>query len=87
MLEGSSTDERIAEQVRSIASSHEKIIVLLDSCHTEEHVLREMEIYSPLVSAGSYLVVYDTLVEFEDDGTAHPCKIVSILVICDMVHK
>lgn len=66
MLEGSSTDERIAEQVRSIASSHEKIMVLLDSCHTEEHVLREMEIYSPLVSTGSYLVVYDTLVEFED---------------------
>lgn len=66
MLEGSSTDERIVEQVRSIASNHGKIMVLLDSCHTEEHVLREMEIYGPLVSPGSYLVVYDTVVEFVD---------------------
>lgn len=66
MLEGSSTDEKIAEEVRSIAARHQKIMVLLDSCHTEEHVLKELETYSPLVSVGSYLVVYDTLVEFED---------------------
>lgn len=66
MLEGSSTDPDIAETVRRIAEKHETIMVLLDSCHTAEHVLREMELYGPLVSAGSYLVVYDTLVEFED---------------------
>lgn len=66
MLEGSSTDEAVAEQVRAIAARHERILVLLDSCHTEAHVLNEMELYGPLVSPGSYLVVYDTLVEFED---------------------
>jgi len=66
MLEGSSTDPDIVEQVRNISAKHKSILVLLDSCHTAEHVLREMELYGPLVSVGSYLVVYDTLVEFED---------------------
>lgn len=66
MLEGSSTAPDIVEQVRSIAQSHKTILVLLDSCHTADHVLQEMELYGPLVTAGSYLVVYDTLVEFED---------------------
>lgn len=66
MLEGSSTAPGIAEQVRRIAAGHKTILVLLDSCHTEDHVFREMELYGPLVSVGSYLVVYDTLVEFED---------------------
>lgn len=66
MLEGSSTDLMIAKTVGEIAKNHKTVMVLLDSCHTEEHVLREMELYGPLVTAGSYLVVYDTLVEFED---------------------
>lgn len=56
----------IAKTVGEIAKNHKTVMVLLDSCHTEEHVLREMELYGPLVTAGSYLVVYDTLVEFED---------------------
>ncbi|MCI8921635.1 MAG: cephalosporin hydroxylase [Acutalibacter sp.] len=66
MLEGSSIHPDIAEQVKEIASKHKVIMVLLDSCHTADHVLAEMELYGPLVSAGSYMVVYDTLVEFED---------------------
>ena len=66
MLEGSSTDTEIAAAVREIAQRHKTVMVLLDSCHTAEHVLREMELYGPLVSVHSYLVVYDTLVEFED---------------------
>lgn len=66
MLEGSSTDPNLVETVKKMAEGHTVILVLLDSCHTEDHVLREMELYGPLVSAGSYMVVYDTLVEFED---------------------
>lgn len=66
MLEGSSIASDIAEQVRAIAARHKTVMVLLDSCHTADHVLQEMELYAPLVSSGSYLVVYDTLVEFED---------------------
>lgn len=66
MLEGSSTDSSIAEKVKEIARRHKIVMVLLDSCHTEDHVRQEMELYGPLVSVDSYLVVYDTLVEFED---------------------
>ena len=64
MLEGSTTDLKIVAQVESIARQHETIMVLLDSYHTHEHVLKELQCYSPLVTKGSYVVVYDTVVEF-----------------------
>jgi cephalosporin hydroxylase len=49
--------------VNAIASSKKKILVCLDSNHTHEHVLRELEIYAQLTSIGSYCVVFDTVVE------------------------
>ncbi|MBE6033256.1 MAG: cephalosporin hydroxylase [Clostridiales bacterium] len=67
MLEGSSTDKKIVEQVYNLAEDRQKILVLLDSCHTHEHVLAEMQSYSKLVSKDSYLVVYDTCVETLND--------------------
>jgi cephalosporin hydroxylase len=63
MIEGSSVDPGVVEQVRALASGRERVLVALDSNHTHDHVLAELEAYSPLVGAGSYLVVYDTLVE------------------------
>lgn len=63
MLEGSSISENIVAQVRSIAQGKQDILVVLDSNHTFEHVLSELELYSPFVSVGSYLVVFDTIVE------------------------
>jgi cephalosporin hydroxylase len=63
MLEGSSTDEHIIEEVRHIAASKSRVLVALDSLHTHEHVLRELELYSPLVTKGSYLLVFDTVIE------------------------
>src|ERR1044072_2672867 len=68
MIEGSSIDENIAEEVKQIASDKEKIIVCLDSNHTHEHVLNELEIYAPLVSLNSYIVVFDTIVEDLPEG-------------------
>lgn len=68
MIEGSSIDEDIADQVAKRAEGCKSVMVLLDSNHTHEHVLRELELYSPLVTKGNYLVVYDTLVE---DMPAH----------------
>ncbi|WP_292389769.1 cephalosporin hydroxylase family protein [Methanosarcina sp. UBA5] len=62
MIEGSSTDEKIAGEVRRLAEG-KKVLVCLDSNHTHEHVLRELELYAPLVSVGSYCVVFDTIVE------------------------
>ena len=63
MFEGSSIDDDIAKQVYDFAEGKQRILVVLDSNHTHEHVLKEMELYSPLVNEGSYLIVFDTVVE------------------------
>lgn len=63
MIEGSSIVPDVIEYVRSIAAKHEKIMVILDSNHTHEHVLAELEAYAPLTSEGCYCVVFDTIVE------------------------
>jgi cephalosporin hydroxylase len=49
--------------VEDIARGYEPVLVCLDSNHTHAHVLAELEAYAPLVRAGSYCVVFDTLVE------------------------
>jgi cephalosporin hydroxylase len=49
--------------VQNIASGYERVLVCLDSNHTHAHVLAELEAYAPLVSTGSYCVVFDTIVE------------------------
>jgi len=60
-LTGSSIDERITSEVEDIVNySLNKILVILDSDHTKNHVLEEMEIYSKFVSKDSYLIVEDT---------------------------
>ncbi|MNF26555.1 Rhamnosyl O-methyltransferase precursor [compost metagenome] len=62
MIEGSSVDPAVVEQVRTQAAG-KTVIVVLDSNHTHQHVLEELRLYSPLVSLGSYCVVMDTVVE------------------------
>ncbi len=63
MIQGSSIAPEIIEQVRQVASGYKRILVCLDSNHTHEHVLAELEAYAPLTSVGSYCVVFDTIVE------------------------
>lgn len=63
MLEGSSIDKEVITKVYQFASQYQKVLVILDSCHTESHVLEECRLYSPLVKKGSYLVVMDTCCE------------------------
>ena len=63
LIEGSSTDEKVIAEVMKRASNLERIVVFLDSNHTHEHVIGELDLYSPLVRKGSYLVVFDTVVE------------------------
>ena len=63
MLEGSSVDEEIAKQVYDFAKNKKQVLVLLDSMHTHDHVLKELQLYSPLVTKDSYLVVFDTIIE------------------------
>jgi cephalosporin hydroxylase len=63
LLEGSSTDVQVVRRVYDLARRHERIMVVLDSNHTHEHVATELELYSPLVRKGGYIVVFDTVIE------------------------
>nr|WP_263012667.1 cephalosporin hydroxylase family protein [Laspinema sp. D3d] len=63
MIQGSSIAPEIIEQVKAKAVNKKKILVSLDSNHTHDHVLAELEAYAPLVSVGSYCIVFDTLIE------------------------
>ncbi|GAB5511091.1 MAG: cephalosporin hydroxylase family protein [Hyphomicrobiales bacterium] len=63
MLQGSSIDPAMVEQVSARAAQAERVMVFLDSNHTHDHVLEELRAYGPLASAGSYCVVFDTVVE------------------------
>lgn len=68
MFEGSSVTDEMAERVRAYAAGHERILVALDANHTHEHVRKELEYYAPLVTPGSYCLVFDTIVEDMDDS-------------------
>jgi cephalosporin hydroxylase len=63
MIQGSSIEPEIIEQVKAKADTRQRILVCLDSNHTHEHVLAELRAYAPLVSVGSYCVVFDTVIE------------------------
>jgi cephalosporin hydroxylase len=63
MIQGSSIAPDVIQQVKEFAKDYRRILVCLDSNHTHEHVLAELEAYAPLASVGSYCVVFDTVVE------------------------
>jgi cephalosporin hydroxylase len=63
MIEGSSIVPHVIDQVYCIAKNYRKVLVCLDSMHTYDHVLAELEAYAPLVTPGSYCVVFDTIIE------------------------
>lgn len=59
-LAGSSTDPSILEQVRQAIGGDDRVMVLIDSDHSRDHVLAELRAYGPLITAGCYLIVEDT---------------------------
>jgi cephalosporin hydroxylase len=63
MIQGSSISEEVINQVREYAKNFKKILVSLDSNHTHEHVLAELNAYAHLTSVNSYCVVFDTVIE------------------------
>ena len=67
IFDGSSLDKKIALEVSQKASRCERVMVILDSNHTHEHVLGELNLYAPLVTIGSYCVVFDTVIEDLDE--------------------
>ena len=63
MIEGSAIAPDVIARVQAIAAEHQRVLVCLDSNHTHDHVLAELEAYAPLTSVGSYCVVFDTIIE------------------------
>lgn len=72
LVESSSTEEPTVSRARALAAEAQgPVMVILDSCHSHAHVLEELELYAPLVTPGSYLVVFDGLVEnFPEESVA-----------------
>lgn len=68
MIQGSSVSSDTVSAVHSAAKGYKKVLVLLDSMHTHQHVLAELNAYAPLVSVGSYCVVFDTFVQDMPEG-------------------
>ena len=66
LIEGSSTDDKVIKKLKIKKKS--KVLVILDSNHSEHHVLNELSIYSKIVSKGSYLIVLDTTIEYIDNN-------------------
>jgi cephalosporin hydroxylase len=69
MLEGSSVAAEIVAEVRARARGKERVLVCLDSDHTHDHVLAELDAYAGLTSVGSYCVVFDTIIEDLPEGS------------------
>jgi cephalosporin hydroxylase len=63
MLEGSAISAEIIEKIKPFVTGKKTVMVCLDSNHTHDHVLAELQLYAPFVSVGSYLVAFDTIVE------------------------
>jgi len=63
MIQGSSISSEVIKQVHAFAKDYKRILVCLDSNHTHDHVLAELEAYAPLTSKDSYCIVFDTVIE------------------------
>lgn len=59
LIEGNSIDSQLVSQVKNLIEPGEIVLVLLDSCHTKEHVASELEAYHDFVTSGSYIVATD----------------------------
>jgi len=68
LIEGSSTEPSIVSKISKMIRPDEKVIVLLDSNHTKEHVLAELRSYAPLVSVDSYIIATDGVMEHVTGG-------------------
>lgn len=64
LIEGDSTSEDTLGKIKEIIGGSTKTLVILDSNHTHEHVLKELRAYAPLVGKGQYMICGDTIVEY-----------------------
>lgn len=71
MIEGSSVAQQVVSQVKARTAGKRSVMVMLDSNHTHDHVLAELEAYAGLTTVGSYCVVFDTAIEDMPDDAFH----------------
>lgn len=69
LIQGSSVEDSVVEQVKEKAKGKERVLVILDSNHTHDHVLAELQAYAPLVTKGSYCIAFDTVIEDMPEGS------------------
>src|SRR4029079_19021926 len=76
LFQGSSVDASAVAEARKHVAGGKRVMVVLDSNHTHEHVLKELELYAPLVTKDSYMVVMDTDIEDMPTELFHdrPCR-------------
>ncbi|URZ16000.1 cephalosporin hydroxylase family protein [Clostridium felsineum] len=67
LIEGNSTSDEVINNVKNLIKEDETVLVILDSCHTEEHVTSELELYSKFVTKESYIIVQDGIMKDLDD--------------------
>lgn len=67
LIEGSSTEPSVITKVKKLIEPGERVLVILDSCHTKQHVADELEAYSPLVTPGSYIIATDGIMQALND--------------------
>jgi cephalosporin hydroxylase len=68
MVQGSSVAPDVVAQVHELSAGARSVLVFLDSMHTHDHVLAELDAYGPLVTPGSYCVAFDTFVDDMPEG-------------------
>ena len=72
LIKGSSIDTNIIKKIKKITNNSKKILVILDSHHTHDHVLKELELYSKFVKKNNYIICCDTIVEFIPEQKHRP---------------
>jgi len=70
LIQGGSVDEATLGHVRDLIPDGARVMVILDSDHSRDHVLAELRAYGPMVTEGCYVVVADTLLGFLSEDEA-----------------
>ena len=68
LIEGDSVDPHVVKHIKSLVKVNERIMVVLDSCHTKKHVLKELEQYHDLIESGSYIIATDGIMKYLDNA-------------------
>jgi cephalosporin hydroxylase len=72
LINGSSVEEKNINKIKKIVGNSKKVLVILDSHHTHDHVLKELNLYEQFVGKGHYLICADTIVELIQPNKKRP---------------